>query len=369
MCLSQKKTIPDPRIEEKERTIAMNSFERVKMALNHQEPDRVPVYPLLAGVNRALVGVDYPTWSTDADACAEGFIKTAEQFDLDAIVTLIDLSVECDAWGQPVIYPATEAAHPDWDNLVVQDVDEFDKVQKVDWRNSKRMRMHVEVCKKIVAKLKGEKPIIAFVFGPLGTLSMLRNQQEIFMDIYDDPDAVKEATWHVAETLADYVAALCDTGVDGIMWDTLFASGSIMKKEMWADLEMEPMQMLSKVVRDHGCLNMLHNCGAKPYFDGMIEAAHPDAISFLNPPADCADLAETKAKYGDKTMLIGCVAPTNVVVGSDEEWEAECKQNIDLMAKGGGYMLAPGCEYPANAPLDRAQKMIDIAKTYGVYQK
>ena len=39
------------------------------------------------------------------------------------------------------------------------------------------------------------------------------------------------------------------------------------------------------------------------------------------------------------------------------------------MAPGGGFMLATGCEYPANATFDRARRMIEIAKTYGAYQK
>ena len=37
----------------------MNSYERVVTALNHQEPDRVPVYPILAGITRKLVGASY----------------------------------------------------------------------------------------------------------------------------------------------------------------------------------------------------------------------------------------------------------------------------------------------------------------------
>ncbi len=347
----------------------MNSCERIKMAMSHQEPDRVPVYPILAGINRKLVGATYPEWSTNADVCAAGFLKTAEEFDLDCIVTLIDLSVECDAWGQALIYPENEAVHPDWNNLVVKDIDEYSKVQKVDYRNSKRMMMHIDVCKKLVAEKKGEKPIIAFVFGPLGTLSMMRNQQEIYMDVYDDPDAVKEAVGHVAETLGEYVAALCDTGVDAIMWDTLFSSGSIMSKDMWMEMEGEYMRDLAQIVRDHGCLNMIHNCGAKPYFDAQIEVADPAAISFMHPADDCADFAECKAKYGDKVTLIGAVTPASAVIGTDEEWDAECTNCIDTMAKDGGFILATGCEYPANASFDRAQRMIDIANTYGKYNK
>lgn len=342
----------------------MNSYERVVAALNLQKPDRVPVYPILAGVSRKLIGASYEKWSTDAETCAAGFLKTVEEFDIDCVVTLIDLSVECDAWGQKLVYPENEAAHPDYSNMVVSDIEDYAKIQKVDYRNSKRMMMHIDVCRRLVAQLKGKKPVIAFVFGPLGTLSMLRNQQDMYMDLYDDPDAVQEATWNVAHTLKDYVSALCDTGIDGVMWDTLFASGSIMSKDMWKEMEAGPMAMLAKVVRDHGCLNFIHNCGQRVYFDVQIEAVQPTGISFLYPPDDCKDFAECKEKYGGKVALIGCVTPANAVIGTDEEWDAQCRDQIAAMGENGGFILATGCEYPANASFDRAQRMIDIAKAH-----
>ena len=40
---------------------------------------------------------------------------------------------------------------------------------------------------------------------------------------------------------------------------------------------------------------------------------------------------------------------------------------IDLFAKDGGFILATGCEYPVNASFDRAERMIEIAKTHGRY--
>ncbi len=347
----------------------MTSYERVKAALNHQQADRVPVAPILCGVNRNLIGCSYPKWSTDAKANADSYLKAAELYDIDCLIALTDLSVECTAWGQSIIYPENEAAHPDRNNLVIQDIDDYAKIKKVDYRNSERMMMQLEVCRRLVAEKKGDKAIIGFVFGPLGTLSMLRNQQEMYMDLYDDPDAVKEATWQVALTLADYVAAMCDTGVDAIMWDTLFSSGSIMRKDMWMEMEGDAMKMLSQVVRDHGCLNMLHNCGLKPYFDAQIEVTDADAISFLYPPDDCKDYAETKEKYGRERVLIGSVSPSNAVIGTDQEWDQQCRDQIDAMAQGGGFILSTGCEYPANASLDRAQRMIDIAKTYGSYNR
>ena len=347
----------------------MTPMERVLAALQHREPDRVPVYPILSGVTRKLIDAPYPEWSQNAEVCAKAFLKSAEDFDIDCIVTLIDLSVECEAWGQKVIYPETEAAHPDFGDQLIKDIEEYEKIQKVDYRTGARMMMTLDVVRRIAAEKKGELPIVAFVFGPLGTLSMMRGQQDMYMDLYDDPDAVKAAAARVKDTLKEYVAALCEAGADAIMFDTLFASGSIMSKEMWKEIEAPLMAELEAVCREHGALVMLHNCGQRIYFDVQIEAFHPDAISFLYPPDDCKDFAECKAKYGDVTTLIGCVTPATAVIGTDAEWDKECIDQIRDMAAGGGFMLATGCEYPANAPFDRAYRMIDIAKTHGKYGK
>ena len=345
----------------------MNSMERMLCSLSHKQPDRVPVYPILSGVTRKLVGATYEQWSVDPDVYAASLLKSAEVFDIDCLVTLIDLSVECDAWGQKLIYPKNEAAHPDYSQCVIQTIEDYANIKKTDFRSSKRMMMHIEACKKILAGRTRELPVIAFVFGPLGTLSMMRNQQELYMDLYDDPKAVKRAVEVVTETLIDYCGALIDTGVHAIMLDTLFSSGSIMSKSMWKEMEGVYVKRLADSIHARGCIVMIHNCGKNIYFDAQIEAMRPQAISFLYPPDDCADFVECKKKYGDQITLIGCVPPSMVVTATDEEWAAECRRQIDIMAPGGGFMLATGCEYPANASLDRAEQMVDIAKTYGKY--
>lgn len=55
------------------------------------------------------------------------------------------------------------------------------------------MMRHVDTVRKLVEHFGDEVPVVAFVFGPLGTLSMMRKQEEMYMDIYDEPEAVKAA--------------------------------------------------------------------------------------------------------------------------------------------------------------------------------
>jgi uroporphyrinogen decarboxylase len=332
----------------------MNPIERVITSLGHREPDRVPVYPILSGVTRKLVGATYEKWATDAETCANALIAAQEQFGLDCIVTLIDLSLEADAWNIPTVFPENAAAHPDYSNPVIREIEDYSKIKKADYRTSKRMMMHIDVCRRLVEAKGKDVPIVAFVFGPLGVLSMLRNQQDMYMDLYDDPEAVQDAAREINETLKDYCGALLDTGVHGIMFDTLFASASIMSKKMWLETEGVLVRELAETVHRRGALVMIHNCGQGIYFDAQIETMNPCAISFLHPPADCRDFTECKEKYGDKITLIGCVPPPMVVTSTNEEWSGECRRQIDLFAKGGGYMLATGCEYPSDSSFEKA---------------
>ena len=75
------------------RSEEMTALERVALTLQHKEADRVPVYPLLNGISRKLVNASYKDWALNADITAEAYCKVTEQFGLDSIVTLTDLSV------------------------------------------------------------------------------------------------------------------------------------------------------------------------------------------------------------------------------------------------------------------------------------
>lgn len=113
---------------------------------------------------------------------------------------------------------------------------------------------------------------------------------------------------------------------------------------------------------------MIHNCGEGIYFDVQIESIRPSAISFQHLPDDCTSPQELKQKYGDKTCFIGCIEPTWAPFAPEEELRAEIRRQIDVYAPGGGFILATGCEYPANADFRAAQIMVEEAKTYGRYR-
>ena len=345
----------------------MTSLERVATILQHKEADRVPAYPLINSISRQYCGIDYPTWSTDARLCAESILRATDDIGVDVLCTLQDLSVEAADFGQPVHYPPNDAAHPDMNQRLIGDMEDYAKIAPINPRKTPRMSGQIELCKYLMDARGAEMPVVSFIYGPLGVLSMMRGQSEMFVDCLDDPDALHPALAAITDTLVEYCAAVIETGVHAIMFDTLFGSQSIMSKQMWRELEGPYVRRLAEFVHAKNTMVMVHNCGNGIYFDAHIETMHPEAISFLYPPDDCADFTDTKRKYGDKTTLIGAVTPSWLLNATREQVLEECRREIDAMAAGGGFILATGCEYPSGLAADNAKVMVEAARLYGAY--
>lgn len=345
----------------------MTPLERVATVLQHKEADRVPVYPLINSISRNYEGMTYAEWSKDTERCAESIIKATDDIGVDCICSLVDLSVEAADFGQKVIFPEHEAAHPDFTFRLLEKVEQFKEIKPFDPRKSPRMSEHIKLCKLLMEKRGDTHPVVAFVFGPLGVLSMLRGQETLFMDLLDEPEAVMAALESITDTLAEYCIALMETGVHAVMFDTLFASQSILSKEMWDEFEGPFIERLSKLVHDNGTMVMLHNCGHGIYFDAQIKRMKPEAISCLYPPDDCKDFAEAKEKYGDQTTIIGYITPSWLIAATEEDIREECRKEMETCKKDGGFILATGCEYPSVLSVEKAKIIVDCAKTDGVY--
>lgn len=345
----------------------MNSLERVTLTLQHKEADRIPVYPLINSVSRKALGLNYEQWTRDEEKCAEAIIKATEEIGVDCLCTLVDLSVEAADWGQEIEFSGDVAAHPKMDKRLIATEDDYEKIGVINPRETPRMSGHIKMAK-IFSERKGqEMPIVGFVFGPLGVLSMMRGQEMMFMDMIMCPEKLHTALRNITETLKEFCTALIEAGCHAIMFDTLYASRSILSPEMWEDFEGDYIEELSNLVREKGAMVMLHNCGNGIYFEEQIRRMKPVLISFQHMPPDCKDMKEVKEKYGDKVTLMGHIEPGWLYSASEEELRKSCREQIDAYKKDGGFILATGCEYPASLDFTKAKIMVEEAKNYGKY--
>jgi uroporphyrinogen decarboxylase len=87
----------------------------------------------------------------------------------------------------------------------------------------------------------------------------------------------------------------------------------------------------------------------------------------IAPMGDC-DLADIKAKYGDRLVLKGNLHTTNVMLkGTTRDVINASKKAIDDAAEGGGFILSTGDQCGRDTPIENLYAMIETAKTYGKY--
>jgi len=346
----------------------MTPLERVGTVLQGGIPDRVPAAPLICGASRRVYGVTYEEWAQDGEIMAKSMIQAQELIGFDGILGLIDLSVEAADLGQKMVFPVEDTPHPDYDDPAIKTPDDYFKIPRVDPTKTPRMKEMLTYMDIICNEKAATVPIMGFVYGPLGILSMMRGAENVFRDCYKNKEAVIKAEEIITETLVDYIKAICKTGVHAVVLDTLFASQTIMRKEMWKEIEGPFTKILADTVRECGAMVMVHNCGNGIYFDVQIEMMEPVAISYAHPPDDCKDMSEAKEKWGKKTCLCGYADPaTYAFLGTPEDMKMECKRQIEELGKDGGFILATGCEYPPNGSLMNAIAMMEAAELYGKY--
>ncbi len=334
----------------------MTRAERVMTALEGGRPDRVPVCPILGGATRQILGVTYRAWSTNAELCALALAKTVRRYRLDAAMFVIDLSVECAAWGQRLIYPREGTAHPDVHARALREPEDYARIRPASWLRAERMDMAVEVCRRLRLHLGPDIPIFPMVSSPLGVLTMLRGQTDLLTEVYDQLPAIIRAMEPITCTLEQYIRRLLDVGSDGILLDTLYASRSLISKELWSAVERPALAELAQSVRRQGRSLVLHNCGRDSYLKEQLASMHPQGISLQYPPEDCSNLVECRLRYRT-VALMGCVDPVLALLAQPEEWEDVCRTQVRLLGRRGGYLLSTGCEYPPNAPLNLLRRM------------
>lgn len=123
----------------------LTSLERVALALQYRQPDRVPVAPLVCGASHRVLGISYARWSQDAKLATQSLLDAQELIGFDSWLTLVDLSVEAANFGQEVIFPNASTAYPNTDNPRIKTVQDYYTLEKVDPLQSKRMRHVIDV--------------------------------------------------------------------------------------------------------------------------------------------------------------------------------------------------------------------------------
>ncbi len=381
----------------------MNSRERVHLALNHQEPDRVPFD--LGGTGLSSIHVDsyrrlrqhlgLPRIEVRVMAMAEQLAivdeDVARRLETDFRLVMPGLASGFSyAFEDQGLY---EAYTDEWG---------------IGWRKPREGGFYYDMFHHPLANASSLDELLAYPFpdpADDGRFATLRTQAEAAVAlgkavVLAGPSAgiAEVCSWlrgyeqyYVDLALnKEYVAAMLDRLVEfkcGFWERALGEMGDLVDVVVEADdlagqnaLLMSPKTYRSLIkprhrrlftfIKDQAPVKVFyHSCGAvRPLIGDLIDAG----IDILNPVQISSrgmNLQELKHEFGRDLVFWGGGVDTQEVLGSGtpETVREDVRRNIDALAPGGGFVFAAVHDIQADVPAENIMAMWEAWRDYGGY--
>ena len=371
--------------------------ERVLNALNHVEPDRVPIdfgstqntgITTVAYENlKKHLKIDLPTVIINKSfALAEVDEPVLERFQID---TRGVMPRARDDWED--IYPSRDRYINEWGithfqppGLPYYDVvdgpfhKDFSKkaIKEYAWPDAFN-KGRIKGIRERVRHLRAhtDYAIVLHVMGGFITQSQyLRGLQNWLEDMLAEPELLgllidRTLQYQMDLTMAMLEAAEYDVDVVHYGDDFGTQNGLMFSPQTYRAL-IKPAQakLYDLVKKNTKAKILLHTCGSNySIFDDLIEIG-VDAYNPVQADAKDMDAARLKAQFGDRLVFWGGIDSHKVLpYGSPDDVRREVRHNIDVLAPSGGYVLNSVHNIQPDVSPENICAMFDEAVEYGVY--
>ena len=303
--------------------------------------DKKQAMPILSFPAAQKLGVSVETLVKSADLQAKAMEIIARETDTIAAVSLMDLSVEAEAFGAKVRF--TEDEVPAIIGQLIADEDAANELEVPDL-TAGRAALCVEAVRTAKQSITG-KPVIAGMIGPYSLAGRLCDVTEIMYLCFDEPETVHTVLDKVTQYLIQYGQAMKAAGADGIMMAEPLAG--ILSPDMAEEFSMPYVKRIIDALQDDEFAVLYHNCGnSVPQMLDAIYALGAAAYHFGN----AIDMEAVMKVTPADILVMGNIDPAGQFAsGTVESITSATKE---LMAKCGSYknfVPSSGCDIPAHA--------------------
>lgn len=390
----------------------MTGKERIREAMCHREPDRVPVMCQLSiGHYLQNVAISPVELWFSSEGFARALIELAGRYSFDGI--LINLPGHPEDWREPlgeihsaedgssdIIWPNGEVTHFPADDNPLHDTRgrrSRPALEQVDPGQIYYDDPHVPcglkypysfTCEPVDASQKQWPPywfrtidlvlqqvgqdlsVHSEVFSPFTQLLELFGYTEALMYLLDDPDKCHQILGRYAEGAGDLAAAQAARGVDAVLISSAFAGGGFISRSQYQEFVLPYEARVIEKARAGGApVVYTHTCGAiGDRLDLMVETG-TDGIDTLDPPPlGTVELAEAKAEFGGRVFFKGNIDSVNTLLrGSIEEVREDARMRVQTGMPGGGYILSSACSVAPRVPPENLKVLVEVAEQHGRY--
>ena len=303
--------------------------------------DKKAALPILSFPAAQKLGVTVEELVHSAELQAQAMVTIARETPTLAGISLMDLSVEAEAFGAQVRFSRDEV--PAIIGQLVSDEDEANALKVPDLTAGRAM-LCVEAVRKAKAAIT-DKPLLAGMIGPYSLAGRLCDVTEIMYLCFDEPEAVHTVLDKATQYLIQYGQAMKAAGADGIMMAEPLAG--ILSPDMAEEFSMPYVKRIIDALQDENFAVIYHNCGnSVPAMLDQIYALGAAAYHFGN----AIDMAEIMARTPADILAMGNIDPAGEFAGGTVESITDAtRQLLEKCGHYANFIPSSGCDIPAHA--------------------
>lgn len=334
----------------------MTSVERVTATLQGKPADRVPVIAQVFGHAAVTAGVSLGDYLRDGSVLARCQVDALRKYRYDAVFALMDTSVETEAAGSVLDYPA--GCYPTVTSYALANRDDIEIISVPDPLRAGRMPELLEAARILRKEVGEETLVVGCVLGPLTVATQLMGMQNALYCAIDDPGQFTDVLAYSTMLAAEFGKAQIDAGVHlPVIFDPS-ASPAVIPPSFFREFELPGLKKLFASLKAHGsAANWLHIAGPAATILPFYPEAGVDIANFDYPVS-----AETAQAALPSTCLDGNIKPLSFVDADPGEIAREAGRLLDQFAGRGKFILSSGCEIPPESLPGNIEAMVRAAR-------
>lgn len=198
----------------------------------------------------------------------------------------------------------------------------------------------------------------------------LRGMQEFLMDLASQPDIPIYIMQHLSDVYAENTRRVLDLIGDRLdmvyFYDDVATQNSLMiSPQMWRDIVRPHHARLVELAHARNIPVMYHCDGAIYRLIPELIEMGIDLLNPIQPDAKDMDGYRLKAEFGHQLAFHGGIDIIKTLPrGTPAEVIAEVRDRVDVLGKGGGYILCSSHHIQADTPLENILAMYDVSLRY-----
>lgn len=312
--------------------------------------------PILSFPSAKLLGVTVYQLTHDAKTQASGIIRVASEVDSAAAVTMMDLSVEAEAFGCEI--KADENEVPTVIGALITDEDEA-RALEVPEMGTARTGMFVEAAK-LAKEAINDRPVLAGMIGPFSLAGRLMDVSEALVNCIAEPDFVHIALDKALEFLVSYAKAYKEAGLDGIVLAEPLSG--LLSPDLEEEFSAPYVKKLIELVQDDDFIVIYHNCGPNvPLMTESLVSNGAAAYHF----GDAVDLKEMLEKMPENIPVCGNISPSEQFLnGTPDSMKSAVTQLLEKCSVHRNFVLSSGCDIPPASSWKNINAFFEASKDF-----